>query len=374
MKQAIENLLDLADVKINGDRPWDIQVHNDKLYSRVLSGGSIAFGESYMDGWWDVKELDEFFNHILSANLDKKVRPSLPLVGGFIKSKILNEQTKRKARIVGEKHYDIGNDLYERMLDKRMTYTCGYWKDAKSLDEAQEAKLDLTCRKLGLKPGMKVLDIGCGWGSFAIFAAEKYGVEVVGITISKEQVELGNIRAAGLPVELKFQDYRDVQDKFDRIVSLGMFEHVGKKNYREYMKVVERCLKDNGLFLLHTIGGNKSVTGTDPWIAKYIFPNSMLPSASQITKSAEGIFRLEDCHNFGPYYDNTLLAWFGNFNAHWDELKDKYDDRFYLVPDHFDHEKTNFGKLYFLKLAQPIVMKAFVNCTYRPTYQLMIQY
>ncbi|HLC69434.1 MAG TPA: cyclopropane fatty acyl phospholipid synthase [Patescibacteria group bacterium] len=331
MKQAVQNLLDYADVKINGDRPWDIQVHNDKLYSRVLSGGSLALGESYMDGWWDVKELDEFFSHILSANLDKKIRPSLPLVGGYIKSKILNEQTKRKARVVGERHYDIGNDLYERMLDKRMTYTCGYWKDAKSLDEAQEAKLDLTCRKLGLKPGMKVLDIGCGWGSFAIFAARKYGVEVVGVTISKEQVELGNIRAAGLPVELRFQDYRDVQDKFDRIVSLGMFEHVGKKNYREYMKVVERCLKDDGLFLLHTIGGNKSTSSTDPWIAKYIFPNSMLPSAAQITKSAEGIFRLEDWHNFGPYYDNTLMAWFNNFHSHWGEIKEKYGDRFYRM-------------------------------------------
>ncbi len=331
MKNAIQELLSLADVQINGDRPWDIQVHDEKLYSRVLAGGSLALGESYMDSWWDVEQLDEFFNHILSANLDKKVRPSLPLVSGYLKSKIFNEQTRRKSKVVGEKHYDIGNDLYERMLDKRMTYTCGYWKEAKTLDEAQEAKLDLACRKLGLRPGMKVLDIGCGWGSFAIFAAEKYGVEVVGITISKEQVELGKKRAAGLPVELRFQDYREVTEKFDRIVSLGMFEHVGVKNYRAYMQVVDRCLKDDGLFLLHTIGGNKSTSGTDPWIAKYIFPNSMLPSAAQITKSAEGIFRLEDWHNFGPYYDNTLMAWFNNFDRHWEEIKDKYGERFYRM-------------------------------------------
>jgi cyclopropane-fatty-acyl-phospholipid synthase len=217
------------------------------------------------------------------------------------------------------------------MLDKRMVYTCGYWKDAKTLDEAQEAKLDLTCKKLNLKPGMKVLDIGCGWGSFAKYAAEKYKVKVVGITVSKEQAVLAKALCKGLPIEIRLQDYRDLNEKFDRIVSLGMFEHVGYKNYKTYMKVVHRCLKDDGLFLLHTIGGNKSVKSTDPWIDKYIFPNSMLPSIKQMGDAIEDYFVMEDWHNFSADYDKTLMAWYNNFENSWNKLKDDYDERFHRM-------------------------------------------
>jgi cyclopropane-fatty-acyl-phospholipid synthase len=230
--------------------------------------------------------------------------------------------------VIGERHYDIGNDLYKNMLDKRMNYSCGYWKNTKTLDEAQEAKLDLICKKLKLKPGMTVLDIGCGWGSLEKFAAEKYHVKVVGITVSKEQVRLARKLCKGLDVEIRLQDYRDLKKKFDCVVSVGMFEHVGYKNYRKFIKVVDRCLKDSSLFLLHTIGGNKSVTCLDPWIDKYIFPNSMLPSVNQITKASKGIFKLEDWHNFGTYYDKTLMAWHKNFNKNWDKIKISYNERF----------------------------------------------
>lgn len=324
----MSQLLAPTGIRINGPQPWDIQIHNEALYARVLGQGSLGLGEAYMDGWWDVAQLDEFFTKVLNAGLNRQLKPSAGLIGSALLARATNRQTKTRAFEVGEKHYNIGNDLYTAMLDKRRTYTCGYWKNATTLDEAQEHKLDLVCKKLNLQPGQKVLDIGCGWGSFAKFAAERYGVSVVGVTIAKEQVGLAQEVCAGLPVEIRLQDYRELNEQFDHIVSLGMFEHVGYKNYRTYFEVAARCLKDNGLFLLHTIGGNRSVTHTDPWIEKYIFANSMLPSVAQIGKATEDLFVMEDWHNFGADYDKTLMAWQANFTAHWPELKTKYGERF----------------------------------------------
>jgi cyclopropane-fatty-acyl-phospholipid synthase len=330
-KLYAQNLLAQADIKINGSRPWDMQVHNEKLYARVISQGSIGLGESYMDGWWDAQALDQFFYKLLSAELDQKVGLNWTTVMTYIKSKLINMQSKSRAFEVGERHYDLGNQLFEKMLDNRMVYSCGYWCKANSLDEAQENKLDLLCKKLQLKPGMKMLDIGCGWGGLAYWAAKNYGVSVTGITVSKEQAEYACKNCADLPVNIVLQDYRDVQGKFDRVVSVGMFEHVGYKNYDEFMSVAHRSLKDDGLFLLHTIGNNVTAFATDPWINKYIFPNGMLPSMKQISASAEGKFVIEDWHNFGADYDKTLMAWHQNFDQHWDQLKSQYDERFYRM-------------------------------------------
>ena len=232
---------------------------------------------------------------------------------------------------MGIKHYDLGNDLYQAMLDKRMVYTCGYWKNASNLDDAQEAKLDLVCRKIGAHQGMRILELGCGWGSFARYAAEKYGAEVTGVTVSREQVALGSELCKGLPVELRLQDYRDVSGVYDAVVSIGVMEHVGYKNYSTYMEVVNRYLKPDGIALIHTIGGNKTITHGEPWMDKYIFPNGMLPSISQLGKAMEKVFVMEDWHNFGPYYDLTLMAWVANFEAAWPELKPKYGDTFYRM-------------------------------------------
>jgi cyclopropane-fatty-acyl-phospholipid synthase len=330
-KRLVQKLLDPAGVRIDGQRPFDIRVHNPDFYQRVIAGGSIALGESYMDGWWDCDALDQFFNRIMAARLDQKVRKSKAILWAAIKARLTNPQHRTRAFEIGERHYDIGNDLFTIMLDKRMIYSCAFWQHAETLDAAQEAKLELTCRKLKLEAGMRVLDIGCGWGGFAIYAAEKYGVEVTGVTVSREQVELARRCCKGLPVCIELQDYREIQGVFDRIVSIGMFEHVGVANYRTYMQVVQRCLKSGGLFLLHTIAGNRSVHSTDPWIAKYIFPNSVLPSARQITDAAEGLFVLEDWHSFGPYYDLTLMAWYHNFTENWHRIQNAYNQRFYRM-------------------------------------------
>ncbi len=330
-EKIVRELLEIAGITVNGDKPYDIQVHNNNLYDRVLRDHALGLGESYMDGWWDCQALDQFFDRILRARLDEAVKGSWKVKLHILRSKLFNLQAKHRAFEVGKKHYDVGNDLYTRMLDKRMNYTCAYWKNAKTLDEAQEAKLDLVCRKIGLEPGMTVLELGCGWGSFAIYAAEKYGAHVTGVTVSREQVELGTEMAKGLPVELKLMDYREVTGKYDRVISIGIMEHVGYKNYRTYMEVVDRTLKDDGIAFFHTIGGNVSTTTANAWTTKYIFPNGMLPSIAQLGKAMEGLFVMEDWHNIGPHYDPTLMAWYHNFEAAWPELKDKYGERFYRM-------------------------------------------
>lgn len=327
----IAELLSQADIQLDGNRPWDMTLKAPGVIDGALSRGNLGLGESYMKGEWDAERLDELFYRLMRAQLGQRIKPT-QLVYHSLRSRLLNRQTAKRAWEVGEKHYDLGNDFYAAMLDQRMTYTCGYWKNAKTLDEAQEAKLDLICRKLQLKPGMRVLDIGCGWGSFMAYAAEHYGVECVGLTISKEQAEFGQrLLKKGLPVEFRLQDYRKETEQFDCIASIGMFEHVGHKNYREYMSVVNRCLKDDGLFLLHTIGKNLSNTVTDPWIDKYIFPNGELPTLGQIAEATEGLFIIEDVHNFGADYDRTLMAWHHNFEMHWPTFKAQFGERFYRM-------------------------------------------
>ncbi len=330
IETRVNNLLAIADIRIGGDRDWDIQVHNHDFYKRVMAYGSLGLGESYMEGIWDVHSIDQLFHKLLSTDIEHRVKTTTNILLS-IQAKIFNLQSIRRAFQVGKHHYDIGNDLFTSMLDKRLTYTCGYWEKASNLDEAQEDKLDLVCRKIGLKNNQRILDIGCGWGSFIKFAAEQYGAQVVGVTVSKEQAEYARNDCSGLPVDVRLQDYRELNEKFDHIVSLGMFEHVGPKNYKNYMKVASRCLKENGLFLLHTIGSNYTRHSPDPWINKYIFPNGVIPSMKDISMSIENEFILEDYHNFGPYYDKTLMAWFNNFDASWKQLCKKYGDTFYRM-------------------------------------------
>jgi cyclopropane-fatty-acyl-phospholipid synthase len=328
----VERLLAEVDVRIGGPRPWDINVHDDSFYPRVLALGSLGLGESYMDGEWDAESLDEFLYRLIDARLEERVR-GLKIVWDSLRARLLNLQAKRRSFLVGRRHYDLGNDLYRAMLGPRMIYSCGYWRnpdgtEAADLDAAQEAKLDLVCRKLRLQPGQRVLDIGCGWGGALRFAAENYGVSGVGVTISQEQAQYAREHCDGLAIEIRLQDYRDIDEKFDRIFSIGMFEHVGARNYRNYFELVRRCLSDQGLFLLHTIGNDVSVTHTDPWIDRYVFPNSMLPSPAQVGLALEDLFVIEDWHNFGADYDRTLRSWRDNVECAWPTLDEHYDQRF----------------------------------------------
>jgi cyclopropane-fatty-acyl-phospholipid synthase len=319
LRQRAAELLQTAGVHINGPASTDIRVHDEQLYASVFAHGSLGLGEAYMDGWWDADDLPGLFTRILCSHLDEHLKTIDTLIA-HLKARFLNLQRGQHAFEIGKVHYDRGNDLFRAMLGKRMVYSCGYWAEASNLDDAQEAKLDLICRKLRLKPGMRVLDIGCGWGEALKFAAERYGVSGVGITVSNEQAELARELCLGLPIEIRLQDYRELDEPFDAIMSIGMFEHVGGRNYR--------CLNDDGLFLLHCIGTNQAPARTDPWIEKYIFPNSMIPAASQVTSALEGLFVVEDWHNFGADYDRTLTAWRANFDAAWSSLSTRYDEHF----------------------------------------------
>lgn len=321
-------MLTRAGITVNGPHPFDIQVKHPDFFKRVLQEGSLGLGESFMDGWWDCERLDAFFSKVIRAGLEHQLPHHIKDTLRIAAARLVNLQSKKRAWIVGKEHYDLGNDLFSRMLDEHMQYSCGYWKEAATLSEAQGAKLKMICDKLHMEPGMTLLDIGCGWGGLAEYAARHYGVKVHGVTISAEQQKMAQDRCAGLDVTILLQDYRDLNEQFDRIVSVGMFEHVGPKNYATYFKVVDRNLKPDGIFLLHTIGSNKTDNNVDPWIDKYIFPNGCLPSVRQIAEASEGHFVMEDWHNFGADYDKTLMAWDERFHASWPEIADNYSERF----------------------------------------------
>lgn len=357
----LEQLAAEADVKFNGDRPWDIRVRDAAVYRRILRQGSLGFGEAYMDGLWDSDRLDETMTRLIRLDAGERLRGIAALRAALASAEdlLVNRQSRRRAFQVGEHHYDIGNDIYQAMLDPTMSYSCGYWRDAQTLEEAQRAKLDLICRKLELAPGERLLDIGCGWGGLAQHAARHYGVEVYGVTVSREQLRLAEERCRGLPVEFHLMDYRELKGRFDKVVSVGMFEHVGLKNYPIYFRTAAEALADDGLMLLHTIGSSLSGRGTDPWVHRYIFPNGALPSVRQLGASFEPWLVLEDWHCFGRDYDRTLQAWWQRFDAAWPSLKgDHYDERFYRMWKFYLHLfmgyfRSRRGQLWQLVLSKP---------------------
>jgi cyclopropane-fatty-acyl-phospholipid synthase len=365
--EILSQLLAHADVRFNGDRPWDIQVKDPSLFDQVIRRGSLGFGESYMDGAWESEQLDETFYKLLSAGIDRGITgvTRLHFLELFLRNLLFNRQSRKRAFQVGEHHYDIGNDVYAAMLDPTMSYSCGYWKEALSLVDAQIAKLRLVCDKLELSQGMRLLDIGCGWGGLAHLAAESYGVEVEGITVSREQRKLAEERCRGLPVQIKLMDYREIDGRFDRVVSVGMFEHVGPKNYAAYFATVNRVMADDGLFLLHTIGNYDTTHTTDAWIDKYIFPNGKVPSARQITRAVEPDFVIEDWHNFGQDYDPTLMAWWRNFDAAWPSLKGKYGERFYRMFKYYLNACAGYFRARQGQLWQIVLSKRSRRAVYR---------
>jgi cyclopropane-fatty-acyl-phospholipid synthase len=328
---TLQDLFASADIQLQGGRPWDIRVNDTRFFRAVLAGGTLGFGESYMDGWWDCNALDEMCCRAIRARLEERVPVNLHTAVAIASSFLFNLQTRRRSRLVGKRHYDVGNDLFESMLDPSMQYSCAWFRDTDDLGQAQTEKMDLLCRKLGLEKGMSLLDIGCGWGGLAKHAAEHYGCRVVGITISEEQRRYGAEASRGLPVEIRLQDYREISEKFDRVVSVGMLEHVGPKSYRDYMKKVFQTLRQGGVFVCQAIAANQSSLYPDPWVARYIFPNSMLPSAAQVTKAAEKLLVLEDVQNLGADYEKTLKAWESNFRRSWDRFEGRYGERFYRM-------------------------------------------
>ncbi len=318
------------------DAPWGIQVRDERVIRRVAREGILGLGEAYLEDLWSADRLDEVLYRAFTQPAPRPsaiVRAKWALTAA--EQTLFNRQSGRRAFNIGVRHYDLGNDLFRCMLDESMTYTCGYWANAATLNEAQEAKLDLVCRKLSLRPGLHVLDIGCGWGNFAQFAARRYGVRVTGVTVSRQQADFARRRCEGLPVEIRLQDYREVTETFDRVASIEMIEAVGRKNIPTFFRVVDRCLKEDGVFVLQAISANILSRSSDwrldqfaLWLLKYIFPDGYLPKQSELAALECTSLRIDDRQSFGPDYDRTLLAWASNFNAGWDRLRSQYDDVF----------------------------------------------
>ncbi|MDP3542896.1 MAG: cyclopropane fatty acyl phospholipid synthase [Elusimicrobiota bacterium] len=321
-EEDVRALLARAGVAVGGGRPWDIRVRDPGFYKRVLSGGSLAAGEAYVDGWWESDRLDEFFHRVFKAGLYERVAFD-PWARLRIQARRIFDAPSAGLRA------GLGNDLFRAMLGERMSSSCAYWKDARDLDEAQDAKMELVCRKLELKPGLSVLDLGCGWGAFARYAAERHGVSVVGVDIAEEQVTFGRERCRGLAVALRVQDHREVRGRYDRVVSIGLMEHVAPRNWRSSMAAAARCLKADGIALVHAVARNVTDGRLDPWLDRNVFPGGAAPSLSSLAGAMEGSFVAEDVHNIGPHYDPTLLAWHENLSRRWPELRGKYGDRLY---------------------------------------------
>ena len=362
-KDVAAEILTAAGIPVNGSEPWSIQVHNEKVWDRVLSQKQLGFAESYMDGWWDCQELDVMLTKLLSINVLKLLKPSPALALHVAKSTFLNNQTKRRAAENAKYHYNIGNDLYSRMLDEEMVYSCAYWAHAQTLGQAQLAKFDLICRKLDLQPGMRLLDIGSGWGGFLRYAVKNYGVEATGISPADNQINLAREKSEGLGITFIQQDYRDLQGQFDRIVSIGMMEHVGPKNYKTFFQKCDELLTNDGRMLHHTISSNLTKQVTDPFFDRYIFPGGVLPSLAQIAGAVENVFVIEDVHNFGPDYDRTLLEWQRNISSKWSEIP-QYDERFRRMWNYYLLSSAAGFRAGNLQLLQCV----FQRVGQRPTY------
>lgn len=340
LKKEVEKLFNEIGVTIGGSNPRDPIVYNDEVWGRIAGGGAVAMGETFMDKYWDVDDLADFVYRIQKSTFDWKSVISAGSMLFILRHKFFNLQIGHRAYEVAEEHYDLGNDLYQVMLDKRMIYTAGYWDNVDTLNAAQEAKLDLICRKLGLQKGQSILDIGCGWGGFMKYATEKYSVHCVGLSVSKEQITYAQELCAGLSIEFVLVDYQkyEPKQKFDHIVSIEMFEAVGQKNYRTYMNKVSDWLTDDGVFLLQTIASTQKKPLADPWIEKYIFPNGQLPNKQLIIQSTEGALDIHDWHSLGDSYDKTLMAWWSNFDKAYSSLdQTKYDERFYRMWKYYLH-------------------------------------
>jgi cyclopropane-fatty-acyl-phospholipid synthase len=307
----------------------DLLVHDESMWMDWMANGMLAIGESYMAKQWESKiPLDQLLFRLMKLPSASKKRMFSSWNARFValSARLFNYQSVARAGIVGSHHYDLGNDFYNQWLDPNLQYSCAYWKDVdvntspEALAAAQERKMRLIGDKLNLKPGMKVLEIGCGWGCLAVFLAKEYGCHVTGITISNEQLKGARERAAKDKVSdltsFEYQDYRSMDKEFDRVVSIAMLEAVGYQNMDEYMAVIKRCLKTGGLALVHSICANRSTkTAHQRWITRYIFPNGFLPSLKQICQFAEKKFVVEDVHNLGPDYDKTLMCWHDGFQA-----------------------------------------------------------
>jgi cyclopropane-fatty-acyl-phospholipid synthase len=324
-KKAVERILSTVDVRIGGSRPFDMQVHSDLFYKRVLLEGSVGLGESYMDGLWDCADLEELVFRFVESGIERRFR----LLPGFVTMNALGHLVNRQPRSLGERtsrHYNTDNDLFASFLGKYKNYSCAFYEEGDDLDTAQLKKMDLICDELCLRPGENVLDIGGGWGEIAKHMASR-GCRITSINIADEQMRAAREHCKGASVDVVKCDYRDVAGTFDKIAIIAMMSHVGHKNHRPLFETVHRHLAPDGLVFVDTVGSAVSLQNGNPWIDKYIFPGIVFPSIQQISRAVEGLFVIEAVRNFGASYVKTLRAWNANLRRAWPRLSHRHDER-----------------------------------------------
>ena len=367
-KKLIHSLLDKADITINGNDPWDMQIHDQTIYKDIVLKGSLGLGDGYIKQKWDVDKIDVFFEKILKARVS--FLPSLTGALYEVQDSLSNAQVGKKAFEVGTYHYDLGNELYELMLGESMAYSSARFLDKKnSLTQAQYNKFDQLCKKLELKPGMKILEIGSGWGTFAKFAMSQYGVSVVGLTVSKEQKAYAEKACKGLPAQFILMDYQHIPNKyngiFDRVVSIEMIEAVGSKNLKTYFSTIAKTLKPDGKFGMQVILGSGE---DDIFISKRIFPNGHVPSAKEIINNSFAFLHVQHWDSFGKDYEKTLLHWEKNFKNNWNDIKrikdtsgDKiYDKDFYRMWRYYLLLCAAGFRVGYIDVAQIVMTKDFI--------------
>lgn len=350
-QETLARILQPAGIELDGKNPYDPQIHDDRAYNMILGGGTLGVGNAYIEGFWGCDRVDELVSKVLEADLHSMIAASPQLLARSALARVVNMQTPHRSKQVAEMHYDLPSELYEAFLDSNMQYTCGYWRKADNLDEAQRQKMSLVAKKLGIQQGMKVLDIGFGWGQLANYFAEEHGAEVTGITVSEEQLRYAQEHFD--KPDYYLMDYRelDMPGYFDRVTAIGVIEHVGYKNYRPFMQVVRNLLARDGLFLLQTIGNTKSNVTGDPWLNKHIFPNGMTPSEVQLAAASEGVLLKEDEHSFGQDYDKTLISWHENFINNWPNLDGQMIDEARPELGRYDERFRRTWEYYFLMCA-----------------------
>lgn len=314
-----------------GKPEFTIHIKKPIPMAELMKSTSIALGEAYMDGTLEIEgDLYYALNHFLGQMGKFSTDQSA------LKKLIFSSKSKKNQKKEVQSHYDIGNDFYKMWLDDTMSYSCGYFKNEDdTLEQAQRNKVDYLLEKLYLSKGMNLLDIGCGWGFLLIEAAKKYKIHGTGITLSKEQYKEfeKRIKAEGLEdlLTVELMDYRDLPkygQKFDRVVSVGMLEHVGRGNYEEFFDCVKSVLNPGGIFVLHYISALKEYPG-DAWIKKYIFPGGVVPSLREIMNIAgDKRFYTVGVESLRRHYNKTLLCWNKNFQKHREEVVELFDERF----------------------------------------------
>ncbi len=335
LRRPVEHIFSRAGVSINGTKPWDIRVNDNRFYRDVLINGSLGLGESYMRQQWTTDDLEGLFYRLCSSDLEKTSRriPSQHFSRLF--DFFINRQSHARAKSNAEHHYNLGNDLFFEFLGKFKNYSCGYFENADTLDEAQAAKMHKLCQLLDLKKGDRLLDVGGGWGEFAKFAATQYDCDVTSINIAQEQINHAREHCRDTAVEIVKSDYRDMTGTYNKIAVVAMFTHVGHKNYRVFMQTMSGLLEPGGKMVMETVGGLESKTRCEPWTDKYIFPGGLIPSMEQIDHSVRGLFKRDSVHEFGHHYAVTLQHWHRNFIEAWPRLRAHYSESMRLMFEYF---------------------------------------